>query len=81
MLALLKTLRDDEAGGRSALQGGNPNWHAVPRIPSMLRTASKVEPGRKGIIGSKVKKSLGILVEQYKEKKEPKPAALKKRKY
>ena len=80
-LALLKTLRDDDAGGSTALQGQRPSWHAAPQTPIKLETPPKVEPRKKAVIRSKAKKSLGMLVEQYNKKKEPKPTALKKRKY
>ena len=73
-LALFKTLRNDEADGRSALQGRRPNWHAVPRTPSNQKTPRKVEQGKKAVIGSKAKESLGLLVEHYK-KKDAKPTA------
>ena len=80
-LALLKMLWHDEAGGRSALQGWWPSWHAGPLTQSELETPTKVEPHRKAVIGSNAKKSLRMLLEQYKKKEKLKPTALKKPKY
>ena len=68
-LTLLHTLRDDEAGGRSALQGHMPDWHVVPPTSRKLETPPKVEPRRKAVIENKPKKSLWMPVGKFQNKK------------